>query len=93
MPEDDAHRLPVGHQPYDPLNGLRVGALAGGLLGAIAAAIVGLGYAWLILVGAALGGAIGYWYERSRLRRRPVDPTDPSEGPGPGTGPAAGPGP
>jgi uncharacterized protein YcfJ len=69
MPESDPRPLPSGRQPYDPLNGLRVGALSGGLMGAVATATTSAGYAWLVLVGAVAGGATGYWYERRRLRR------------------------
>jgi hypothetical protein len=69
VPNLDPPRLPPGRQPYDPLNGLRVGALSGGLTGAVAAVVIGPVYAWLVLVGAVAGGAIGYWYERRSLRR------------------------
>ncbi len=67
MNAKDRTRLPPGRQPYDPLNGLRVGALAGGVLGAIGAAVTHIG--WIILIGAVAGGAIGYLTERNRLRR------------------------
>jgi len=60
-------RLPPGRQPYDRLNGLRVGALVGAILGAIAAVPTGL--LWLIVPGAAVGGAAGWWYERRRSGR------------------------
>ena len=35
MDESDDYRLPPGRQPYDVLNGLRIGALVGGIVGAI----------------------------------------------------------
>lgn len=60
-------------QPYDALNGLRVGAFAGGVFGAVIAAVTHIG--WFILLGAIAGGSIGYARERSRLR------ADPSGGP------------
>lgn len=69
VPESDPRSLPPGRQPYDPLNGLRVGALSGGLLGGIATAATSGGYIWLVLVGAVVGGAAGYWFESRRLRR------------------------
>jgi hypothetical protein len=58
-PERDA-RLPPGHQPYDLLNGLRIGAVAGGLLGVGIAAITGFGGIGTVAVAAAPGGGAGY---------------------------------
>ncbi len=58
----------AGRQPYDALNGLRVGALAGALLGAAPALIWGTGLAWAIPVAAVLGGLAGYVSERRRMR-------------------------
>ena len=59
-------RLPPGHQPYDGLNGLRVGTMARALLGAAAAAILGSAMLLLIVAGGAVGGAAGYRRERGR---------------------------
>ena len=67
MNTEDKTVLPPGRQPYDPLNGLRVGAFAGIALGALGAAITRIG--WLLLVGAIIGGIAGYITERNRLRR------------------------
>lgn len=53
---------------HDPINGLRVGALAGGLLGALVTVVTGTSYAWLVLVLGVAGGAVGYFTERSRQR-------------------------
>lgn len=53
---------------HDPINGLRVGALAGGLLGALVTVLTGTSYAWVVLVLGVSGGAIGYLTERSRRR-------------------------
>ena len=51
---------------HDPINGLRVGALAGGLLGAVIILLTSASYAWVVLVLGVTGGAIGYLTERSR---------------------------
>lgn len=59
-------RVPPGRQLYDPLNGFRVGALAGGLLGALITAATRA--PWFLLAGAAIGGAVGYLSERRKLR-------------------------
>lgn len=59
-------RLPPGRQPYDSLVGLRVGAIAGGVLGAVAAVV--LTQPLLILAGALIGGAVGYLTERQKVR-------------------------
>ena len=59
-------RLPPGRQPYDPLNGLRVGALVGAFLGTAATAVSSVTSVWLVLVGAAIGGVIGYAVERQQ---------------------------
>lgn len=65
-------RLQPGRQPYDPLNGFRVGALTGALLGAVATAMTGTGTVWLVVVGAVIGGAIGFRTEsRSTHPMRP----------------------
>jgi hypothetical protein len=62
------HRLPPGRQPYDALNGLRVGGLAGALLGAGVTALTTIGLVWLVPVGAVAGATAGYLYERRRMR-------------------------
>lgn len=66
-------RLPSGRQPYDTLNGARVGALAGAIIGA-ATTLIG-GPAWLIFPGAALGALGGYWYQRLRPDDGPSQPS------------------
>ncbi len=66
---NDRTRLPPGSQPYDPLNGFRIGALAGGLLGAVAAWAFGSYAVWIVIFCAAGGGVVGYWSERRRSRR------------------------
>ena len=64
-------RLPSGRPPWDPLNGLRVGAFVGGTLGVIATAALGLGYIWVVLVSAVVGAGLGYWTEKRKQRITP----------------------
>jgi hypothetical protein len=54
---------PPGHQPYDRLNALRVGAVAGGAGGAVVAAALRGVWAFAIVIGAAVGGVIGWWWD------------------------------
>lgn len=58
--------LPPGRQPWDPANGLRIGALSGGLVGAAVVALTGLSNAWIVAVGGAVGGAIGHWSQKRK---------------------------
>lgn len=53
---------PPGHQPYDALNGMRVGAITGGVLGAAVAAVTHI--PWFVLLGGVIGGVIGFVYAR-----------------------------
>lgn len=66
-PEND--RLPPGRQPYDALNGLRIGALAGGVLGVIATVLFSLANIGPTLAGAVIGGAAGYFSEKRKVKR------------------------
>lgn len=59
--------IPPDRAPWDPANGLRVGALVGGLLGAGALWLTGVG--WWLPAGAIAGAVVGYWSERRRARR------------------------
>jgi hypothetical protein len=68
--ERDRTGYPAGRQPYDPLNGLRVGALAGGVVGVLPAAILGPRAAWTMLIGAVIGGAVGFWWEKRAMASR-----------------------
>lgn len=63
---NDDYKLPPGRQPYEQIVGLRVGALAGGLIGALATAVAGVRYAWLVLAFAVVGAAAGVWAQRRR---------------------------
>jgi hypothetical protein len=65
---DPDGRLPRGRQPYDAFNGARVGAIVGGLLGGLVTAVTSPALAWVILLGAGIGAAAGYGYERGRIR-------------------------
>lgn len=61
--------MPGGRQPYDALTGLRIGAMAGALLGAIVALVFGSAMVWLILAMGAIGGFLGYRFERRQVDR------------------------
>lgn len=71
------YSLPPGRQPYDPVNGFRVGAVVGGLVAVLITVGLGFPSIWLALAGAVVGGAIGY---RSEKRWRQPDRTDPAGG-------------
>lgn len=77
MDESEEYRLPPGRQPYDVLNGLRIGALVGGILGALVMVVTSFDSLWVLLVGAVIGGAIGYLYERRRLNAARTPPPQP----------------
>jgi hypothetical protein len=66
MGEEKADRLPPGRQPYDPLNGLRVGALAGGIVGAVIAGLTDLGL-WFVFLTAIVAATVGYVTQRRKL--------------------------
>lgn len=66
MGEENADRLPPGRQPYDPLNGLRVGALAGGIVGAIIAGLTDLGL-WFVFLTAIVAATVGYVTQKRKL--------------------------
>ncbi len=59
-------RLPAGHQPYDRLVAIRVGALAGGLLGAPVTWFTSV--LWFVIGGAVVGGLGGIVYDIRRRR-------------------------
>ena len=61
--------LPSGRPPWDAWNGLRIGALAGGILGILIAVVMGATNFWIVIPAALGGGAIGYWSERRKRRR------------------------
>jgi phage tail tape-measure protein len=66
MSDKPDYRLPPGHQPYDQLNGARVGAIAGGAVGAAMTAAGGIQYVWFVAVFAIVGAAVGAWSQRLR---------------------------
>lgn len=77
---DQPMKLPAGRPPWDPWNGLRVGALTGGIVGVLVA--VGLSITPLgpVLFGAIGGGVLGYRSERRKQSNEPIPPS-PRRGP------------
>lgn len=74
-PMADQPKYRPGEQPYDRMNAVRIGAVAGGVAGAIPAAILGGAYAILIAVGAVGGAWLGsVWYRRNEDPGRSDDP-------------------
>jgi len=71
-PAANRRSLPTGRQPWDPANGLRVGTMAGGLLGAAIVALSGISNFWIVAVCAGVGAGIGYWTEKPRQRNPAV---------------------
>lgn len=57
-----------GRAPWDPVNGLRIGALTGGLIGAALIALSGVASFWIIACCGAIGGGVGYWSEKRKQR-------------------------
>lgn len=68
MGKDETPKLQEGHQLYDPVNGVRIGALSGALLGAAAVVVLGGDHPWLILVVGLVGAAMGYLVARRDAR-------------------------
>ena len=69
-PQQDPERLlRPGQQPYDALNGIRIGAIAGALVGIIALALIGMGGPVAVILLSVAGGVIGYAWERGDRRR------------------------
>ncbi|MDJ0498802.1 MAG: hypothetical protein QNJ89_13295 [Acidimicrobiia bacterium] len=66
MSGEQQDKLPPGRQPYDPLNGLRIGALTGGIAGAIVAGLTGVGI-WFVFLTAIVAAAVGYWTQKRKL--------------------------
>lgn len=59
-------RYPAGRPPHDPVNGLRVGGLIGGVTGGTLTLLVGATHPWLILVGGVIGAAGGWATEKHK---------------------------
>ena len=62
------NRYPAGRPPHDPINGFRVGALAGGITGVLASWLVADPHPAALLVGAVVGGFVGYLTEKRKQR-------------------------
>lgn len=60
MASKQKDRLPAGHQPYESLVAVRVGAIAGALAGGAAAVAAGTAEVWFILAGTLIGAAAGF---------------------------------
>ncbi len=71
MSDEERSRLPAGRPPWDPLNGLRIGVLVGGVVGVTITLITPVTGIWLTLAGGAVGGALGYWSEKRRQTKGP----------------------
>ena len=64
----DDSRYRAGHPPHDVINGLRVGAFIGGVAGGLIIWLLDVTTIWIVIAGAVLGGAYGYWSERRKSR-------------------------
>jgi len=71
----DNPKYSPGVQPYDSLNGARIGAIAGGLLALIPGAVLGPPIVWL-LAGAIVGGVGGFMWQRRENRERSDDSSE-----------------
>ena len=67
--------LPPERAPWDPANGLRIGAFVGGLIGAALIAVTGVTSPWIIAGCGVVGGGVGYWSEKRK--QPPRDESDP----------------
>ncbi len=62
-------RLPAGRQPYDRLNGARIGAIVGGIFAVVLIAVTGPASFWWVIGGVAGGAALGYGYQAREEHR------------------------
>ena len=53
-----------GRPPHEAVNGLRIGALIGGVLGALVVWLFDVTSIWVVVAGAVIGGAYGYFSQR-----------------------------
>ncbi|MDH3678868.1 MAG: hypothetical protein OEV40_02840 [Acidimicrobiia bacterium] len=70
MTSSPSRDVEPGREPWDPANGLRVGILAGGVVGAVVAVVSGVAHFWVVALGGVIGGGIGWWSERRKQPRR-----------------------
>jgi hypothetical protein len=66
--ETSKPRLPAGRPPWDPINGIRVGGLAGGIAGILLTVVLGMKNPWVAIICAVVGGTAGYLSEKRKQR-------------------------
>ena len=71
MEKSERPRLAPGREPWDPVNGLRIGGFVGALTGAAISLTVSTGLVWLVPLLGIIGAAIGFWSEK-RNQSRPT---------------------
>jgi len=67
MKREQPH-LPPGHPPWEPINGIRIGGLAGLLLGGLLAVVVDTNPLAFIIAGAVAGAIVGYLVAKRQMR-------------------------
>ncbi len=70
MTNTEPDRYPPGHQPYDKLVGMRIGAIVGGIVGIVLLAVLDGSFPWLILPFTVAGGVAGYLWQAADERRQ-----------------------
>lgn len=61
-------RLPAGHPPWEPINGMRAGGFAGLIVGTVVAVLVDTGALAFIIAFAVIGAVAGYVVAARRMR-------------------------
>jgi hypothetical protein len=64
-------RLPAGHPPWEPLNGIRIGGIAGLALGAVLALLFDTAALAFIIGGTVVGAVVGYLVAKRQMRLPP----------------------
>ena len=65
---DNEPRLRPGHPPWESFAGIRVGGLAGALIGAVVAVVTNGPALWIIVGAAVIGAAAGYLVATRQMR-------------------------